>query len=86
MKNLAQGIGDGWVVDTIEMYRDMAAPGVVAKHAGSQIPDRIAVSRDMRAIEAGAQRCGDEHREGVTYIAVVGEKLESGHARASGGR
>jgi hypothetical protein len=86
MKNLAQGIGDGWVVDTIEMYRDMAAPGVVAKHAGSQIPDRIAVSRDMRAIDPRAERCGDEHREGVTFIAAVGEQLERGHARASGGR
>ena len=86
MENLAQGDGDGWVFDAIEMYRDMAAPGVVAKHTGSQIPDRIAVSRDMRAIDPRAERCGDEHREGVTFIAAVGQKLESGHARASGGR
>ena len=86
MKNLAQGIGDGWVVDTIEMYRDMTPPGIVAKHAGSQIPDRIAISRDMRAIDPRAERCGDEHREGVAFIAAVGQKLESGHARASGGR
>ncbi|WP_338114888.1 hypothetical protein [Novosphingobium olei] len=86
MENLAQGIGDGWVVDTVKMYRDMAAPGVVAKHAGSQIPDRIAVSRDMRAIEAGAQRCGQEHREGITFIAALRQNLEGGHARASGGR
>ena len=44
MENLAQGISNGWVFDTAEMYRDMAAPGVVAKYAGSQIPHRIAVS------------------------------------------
>ena len=44
MENLAQGIRNGWVFNTAEMYRDMAAPGVVAKYAGSQIPHRIAVS------------------------------------------
>ncbi|MCI1756690.1 MAG: hypothetical protein LKM31_13530, partial [Sphingobium sp.] len=74
------------VLDNGEMYRDMAPPGILAKHAGSQIPDRIAISRDMRAIDPRAERCGDEHREGVTFIAAVGQKLESGHARASGGR
>jgi hypothetical protein len=44
MENLAQGISNGWVFDTAEMYRDMAAPRVVAKYARSQIPHRIAVS------------------------------------------
>lgn len=44
MENLAQGISNGWVFDTAEMYRDMAAPRVVAKYAGSQIPHWIAVS------------------------------------------
>src|SRR3546814_20906907 len=65
MENLAQGISNGWVFDTAEMYRDMAAPRVVAKYAGSQITHWIAVSGNMRAIAPGADRRGHKQREGI---------------------
>ena len=72
MEELAQRIGNGGIFDAAEMHGDVAAPCIVAKHAGREVPARIAVAREVRTIEAGAQGPGNKHRQGITIIGRCG--------------
>lgn len=68
----------------LEMYGDVAAPGVLAEDGGTEIPARVADARQLRAGMARLERRATQHGP----IVERGRAGMGGrdHARTSGGR
>src|SRR3954464_15034453 len=62
----------------------MAPARVLAEHGGAEIPARVAIPRELGAVEAGTQRGRGE--DGLVVDRRIGLESLGDHARASGGR
>ena len=72
------------VFEHVEMHGDMAAPGVLAEDGGTEVPARVADTRQRFAGLARLERRGRQHGPIIERgCASMGGRH---HARASGGR
>src|SRR3546814_9251054 len=62
---ISKSRGDLRVVDNTEIHSSVGATGVLAKNRRVQVPSVVAIARQGRPLETGAQSCGGQHRAAV---------------------